>query len=284
MAGLLVTRLSRGETVILTNMDWILINELQLRLWIFGGGLTLFLCLGAAFSFRRIAIKIRSEQWAKNAGFAIASSILLKLLLPFTLTGIALYAHSSQQGLFYLLALPVWLEFLLMLLFLDILIYWQHRISHVVPLFWRVHRLHHSDTEFDTSTALRFHPIEILASYLLKAVAVLALGVSPVAIIIYEIVLSFCALFNHSNFTFSKRWEPFVRAILVTPSMHRVHHSTQVSETNSNYSTCLSCWDRLFSSYVRATARDPANMAIGLEEFRTSQEQGFLALILQPFK
>lgn len=265
-------------------MDWILLNELQLRLSIFGIGLVLFVCLGAMLPLRKIQTKSRVTQWLKNAAFAFTSSLALKLILPFTLTGVAIYLQNQQQGAFYWVELPIWIEFILMFLLLDILIYWQHRISHFVPIFWRVHRLHHSDTEFDTSTALRFHPIEILFSYLLKSLAVFLLGISPAAIITYEIALSFCALFNHSNFAFSSKWESAIRAVLVTPSMHRVHHSTRVAETNSNYSTCLSCWDRLFSSYVESTERNPVDMPMGLDEFRNPSQQRFLALILQPFR
>ncbi len=265
-------------------MNWILENENSFRLASFVTGYLLFFILGLLVPFRALNTSDRVPRWSRNIAFVFGNSILLKLLIPLSLAAIALQAEANNLGLFNQFSGLLGFEVILSLILLDLMIYWQHRIFHLIPILWRVHRLHHTDTEFDVTTAGRFHPFEILLSYALKALAVVALGLSPATIILYEIVLNFFALFNHANFALPKSVEPAVRAVFVTPSMHRVHHSTRPNETNSNYGNCLSCWDRLFSSYLKDSAENPKEMAIGLTEFRSSEEKRFSALLMQPFR
>lgn len=264
-------------------MEWILENEGTLRLLCFAVGLLLFFLLGLTVPFRRIARENTLSRWWRNIFFIVFNSLLLRLLIPVTLTAAALYAQRASFGVLNQIEISFAFELLLSLVVLDALIYWQHRIFHLVPLLWRFHRLHHTDLEFDATTAGRFHPVEILLSYVIKALAVLLLGINPVAIIIYEILLSSFALFNHSNFSFPAGAERRIRAVVVTPSMHRIHHSIERKETNSNYGNCLSCWDRLFSSYTHKSEVDPQKMPIGLHEFRSNKEQTVFAMLRQPF-
>jgi len=265
-------------------MNWILENENNFRLASFAVGYLLFFLLGILAPFRALKTSDKIPRWSRNLAFVFGNSILVKLLIPASLAAIAVQAETNNFGLFNQLTGLFSVEVILSLVLLDLMIYWQHRIFHLVPLFWRAHRLHHTDTEFDVTTAGRFHPFEILLSYALKAFAVIALGLSPATIILYEVVLNFFALFNHANFALPKRLEPVIRAIFVTPSMHRVHHSTRPNETNSNYGNCLSCWDRLFSSYLKNSTENPKEMDIGLTEFRSLEEKKFTSLLIQPFR
>lgn len=264
-------------------MDWILDNESTLRLTSFALGYFLFFALGLALPFRAIGAANKIPRWGRNLTFVFGNSFLLKLLIPVSLAGIAIHADTNTLGLFNQFSWPPGFELVLSLILLDLMIYWQHRIFHMVPVLWRMHRLHHTDTELDVTTAGRFHPFEIFLSYLLKAIAVITLGLAPATIILYEVVLNFFALFNHGNFALPKPIEKWTRVIFVTPSMHRVHHSTKSKETNSNYGNCLSCWDRLFSSYIHESAEDPKEMAIGLTEFRSPSDKKLAAMVMQPF-
>jgi len=170
------------------------------------------------------------------------------------------------------------------IILLDLGIYWQHRLTHKIPILWRMHRLHHSDTEIDVTTAGRFHVLEIFISYILKVIMILAIGAPASAVIIFEVLLNFCAMFNHTNISLPKSIEAIVRSLIVTPDMHRIHHSSKPAETDSNYGFCLSIWDRIFKSYNASSKEDDKTMEIGLKEFRSNDEQKLTAMLLQPFK
>lgn len=225
----------------------------------------------------------RGRRWLANLGLGLVDTLVLRLTLPVLAAGVALIAEERGWGLFNQLAWPAWVKFVLALLALDLAIYGQHLMMHKVPLLWRLHRLHHSDLDFDASTALRFHPLEIVLSMLLKIALVLLLGAPAAAVIAFEVILNATSVFNHGNVSVPPRLEPLLRRLLVTPDMHRVHHSWYREETDSNFGFNLSCWDRLFGTY-RAQPRDGhLAMTVGLQEFRDRRWLRLHWLLLQPF-
>jgi len=262
--------------------EWLTNNEQALRLFVFLGGFIGFLILGLLFPYRAIEGSQKYQRWVNNSLLTFANSFLLKALMPFTVVFVA-REYSSFGALSYISDLAIF-KIILGIVVLDFAVYWQHRVFHVVPIFWRLHRVHHTDTEFDVTTALRFHTVEILLSYLIKAIIIVLFGISFESVIIFEVVLNFCAMFNHGNYQIPNVIEKYVRQLLVTPSMHRVHHSVLVNETNSNYGFCLSLWDRMFGSYIPEPKNNPKHMDIGIESFRATSEQSIFKLLVQPFK
>lgn len=236
--------------------------------------ITLFMILvliGQLMPFRTVDsnVKQRLFRWAKNISFSLIYILFSKFILVH---------FFSYDGSFP--AVPI---FIMQFFILDLAIYLQHILTHKVPILWRLHRLHHSDTEFDTTTALRFHPLELFFSFFYKALIMITFQIPGVVVVVYEVILSSCALFNHSNFEFPAPIEKIVRKVIVTPGFHRIHHSSQPRETNSNYSSTLSLWDYLFRTYVDHAKANPKVMEIGLKEFRSKKEQSFLNLLKQPF-
>lgn len=225
----------------------------------------------------------RTHRWLTNFSIAVLDSLVVRIALPLLAVQSAWIAEQNGWGLWHVWNISAtWLELGLNLLILDFAIYFQHRLFHKIPLLWRLHRMHHSDVKIDVSTGLRFHPIEIVLSMLFKIALVVTLGISPVAVIIFEILLNASSLFNHANWNL-KKWDPLLQNLLVTPDMHRIHHSSQIRETNSNYGFCLSLWDRVFKSYCASAALPVEKMQIGLENYRSDQEQTLLPLLKNPF-
>ena len=220
----------------------------------------------------------------RNLGLVVIDSLLLRLAFPLLAVGLAVEVSARGGGLFGALAWPHVVEFALALLLLDLAIYWQHRLFHRIPLLWRLHRVHHSDIAFDVSTGVRFHPLEIAASMAIKLGLVYALGPDPWAVLAFELLLSLGSLATHADIALPPALDRRVRWLLVTPSMHRIHHSTWQPETDSNYGFHLSIWDRLFRSYRARPRSAERDMPIGLEVFRAPAEQTLLALLLQPFR
>ncbi|MGH8456215.1 MAG: sterol desaturase family protein [Stenotrophobium sp.] len=259
---------------------WLNDGGVQLRMAVFFALLALMLLL-ERLAPRRHSPALSRLRWPANFGLLLTGVLLLRLL-PLAAIGAALLARQHGWGLFNLIALPPWLTVVACWLLLDLAIYWQHRATHVVPLLWRLHRVHHSDIEFDVTTAVRFHPVEIWLSMLWKIGVVLALGAPPLAVLLFETALNGLALFNHANFRLpGDRW---LRALLVTPDMHRVHHAQYRAEIDSNYGNVLSVWDRLFRSYTAQPRDGHETMQIGLGEWRGENEQKIAALLLQPFR
>ncbi len=231
---------------------------------------------------RRGGERLRRLRWPANFGLAVIDSLLLRLLLGAGAVGVAVWAQQQGFGLFQRFALPPALAGVLSLLALDLLIYFQHRLFHAVPMFWRLHRVHHSDIEFDATTALRFHPVEILLSMLIKMAAVAALGAPVWAVVAFEVVLNGAAMFNHANLRIPAAADRVLRWIVVTPDMHRVHHSIHRDETDSNFGFNLPWWDRIFGTY-RAQPRDGhTQMRIGIDDYRAAGSQTLPRLLLQP--
>jgi len=227
---------------------------------------------------------IRSRRWFANIGVLVVSSVVLRLIFPLAAVGTALWADAAGIGLFNAIALPAWLAGIIAFVVLDFAVWLEHVASHKVPLLWRIHRMHHCDTGFDVTTALRFHPLEILLSMFWKALVVLALGPPAAAVLVFEIVLNGSAMFNHANARLPDRLDRLLRTVIVTPDMHRVHHSSDRRETDSNYGFNLSIWDQLFATYVVEPRRGHQEMEIGLPNFRTPRTASLVWILLLPFR
>ena len=259
---------------------WLLENEAQVRL-------TAFLSLLAVILIAQKLRPLRAlpggwQRTATNVALVVIDTLLLRVAFPLLAFDLALRMEAQGAGLLH--SLPPAAAVVTGILLLDLAIYWQHRLLHVVPALWRLHRVHHADIGFDVTTALRFHPVEIVVSMLIKLGLIALLGVPPIAVLVFELALNAGALFTHANFALPSKLDRRLRWLIVTPDMHRIHHSVHNDETNSNYGFHLSVWDRLFGSY-RAEPRDAQDsMAIGLAEFRDNREQTLWALLLNPFR
>ena len=223
----------------------------------------------------------RGRRWVTNLALFAIDTLAVRLVVPLLMVGAAGLANERGWGLLNLVALPQWLAIALAILALDLALYLQHWATHRVPLLWRLHRVHHSDPAFDVTTAARFHPLEIVLSMVYKMAVVIALGLPVWGVFLFEAVFNLATLFTHSNFALPPKAEKPARALLVTPDMHRVHHSARECETNSNYGTLLSGWDRLFGTYV-ASPRD--ELTIGLEEYQDRRPHGLGWSLLLPFR
>lgn len=242
-------------------------NEAIIRLSVFLG---LFAVLASleAFAPRRARSQPRRTRWFTNWGVTIVNAVTLRLMaivLPLLAVGAAVDADMQGWGLFNIVALPLWLEVIVAVLILDFAIWLQHLITHKVPLLWRLHRVHHADVDMDVTTAIRFHPIEIALSMLLKIGLVYLLGPAAIAVVLFEIILNGTAMFNHSNLALPGWLDRSLRKVLVTPDMHRVHHSVHRHEHDSNYGFSLSIWDRIFGTYIAQPEAGHDDMQVGLE-------------------
>jgi len=228
---------------------------------------------------------LKSRRWVTNLAMVVVSSVALRIVFPLAAVGTALWAQTSGIGLFPLLGLPLWAAGILAFIVLDFAVWLEHVVSHKWPLLWRIHRMHHADTGFDLTTALRFHPLEIVLSMIWKAAVIIALGAPPVAVLVFEIVLNGAAMFNHANIKLPKAVDAVLRLIIVTPDMHRIHHSTDPRETDSNYGFNLAIWDRLFSTYTQTPRLGDTGLEIGLSEWRDGRSTANLGWALAlPFR
>ena len=232
---------------------------------------------------RRTGVLERAGRWIGNLGILAIGSIIARAILPVAPVGVAVWAQSQDVGLFNIIDTPPFLAGVLAFLMLDLWIYGQHRLFHSVPLLWRLHRMHHTDMDLDVTSGLRFHPLELLLSLILKIVAVYALGAPPIAVIIFEIVLNATSMFNHSNLALPLKLDTALRLILVTPDMHRVHHSVRPLETDSNFGFNIPWWDRLFGTYIDEPIDGQTAMTIGLPLFRDERAVRLKYLLIQPF-
>jgi sterol desaturase/sphingolipid hydroxylase (fatty acid hydroxylase superfamily) len=217
-----------------------------------------------------------------NLGLIAIGTGILRVGFPVLAVAWAMTVHGG--GLFGWLDWPAWLAIPVAVLLLDLAIYWQHRLMHAWPLLWRLHRVHHCDVAFDVTTGVRFHPLEIALSMGIKLGLISLLGPHPAAVLAFEVLLSLGSLFTHTDIALPGALDRRLRWLFVTPSMHRIHHSTRRIETDSNYGFHLSTWDRLFGSYTVAPAEDERTMPIGLEDWRESRDQGLVPLLLNPFR
>jgi len=263
--------------------EFILANETSLRLTVFIGILCTMMAAETLFPRKTRALP-RAHRWSSNLLLIAIDSLFVKLIFPIVAVGVAALAIKNGWGLFNIIHLPIWLEVTLSVIILDMMIYWQHVAFHHVPFLWALHKVHHVDRDIDVTTGSRFHPIEIALSLLYKMVIVIILAPAVIAVIIFEIILNGCAMFNHSNVRLPLGFDRILRRFIVTPDMHRVHHSTIVSETNSNYGFSLSLWDRIFGSYTAQPAQGHDDMVIGLKEYQHSGTASLIWSLLLPFK
>jgi sterol desaturase/sphingolipid hydroxylase (fatty acid hydroxylase superfamily) len=239
---------------------------------------------GEALFPRRVQQIGRLVRWPSNLGLVALNTVLVRILLPTAAVGLAVIAEARGWGLLNAIALPVWLTLPLAVVALDLAIYLQHVVFHAVPALWRLHRMHHADLEFDVTTGLRFHPVEIALSMAIKLLVIAALGPSALAVLVFEVLLNATSTFNHGNVALPRGVDRVLRWIVVTPDMHRVHHSIHPAETNSNFGFNLPWWDCLLGTY-RAQPRDGhEGMTIGIEQFRTPHDLRLDRMLIQPVR
>lgn len=261
----------------------LLANEPAIRLGAFVGVFSL-VALWETLSPRRRRVLPRLLRWSNNIAIVVVNSLLLRIVFPAAAVGFAWFAAERGIGLFNLTELPPLLEGLLAFLVLDLAIWAQHLALHKVPLLWRLHRMHHADLDFDVTTGARFHPIEILLSMAIKFAVVVALGAPPLAVLLFEVALNATSMFNHANASLPAPLERLVRLVVVTPDMHRVHHSIIRRETDSNFGFNFPWWDRLFGTYRAQPEAGHDGMTIGIESFRDKAETRLDRLLTQPFR
>ena len=261
----------------------LLANEQLVRIAFFLGVLAVMAAWEVGAPRRRREIP-RLLRWTNNLGVVAVDTILVRLTFPVVAVGLAIMAEERGWGLFNVLEAPAWIAFAVSLLALDLAIYLQHVMFHAVPALWRLHRMHHADLEFDVTTGLRFHPVEILLSMGIKLAVVAVLGPPAVAVLVFEILLNGTAMFNHGNVRIPLGLDRVLRWIVVTPDMHRVHHSIHPSETNSNFGFNLPWWDRLLGTYRAQPREGHEGMTIGIEQFRTSRDLWLDRMLIQPLR
>ena len=285
-------------------------NTAIIRLSVFLGVFVLMAVLEALLPARE-AVLSRKTRWLGNLSMVVMGALVSRILLPVTLVGVSLWAQQKGIGVFNVLLDAVSADasssnqllnsgeplnnsstylvhiaiVTLSVLLLDMLIYWQHRLFHTVPMLWRFHKMHHADSHVDTTTGLRFHPVEIAMSLGIKAAAVVILGVPAIAIVIFEVALNGFALFNHANIRLPQKWDDRIGLVLITQRLHRIHHSQAKSESNSNYGFSVSWWDRLFNSFTPRAKQSDETLSIGQQDVPAVKENASIrALLLQPFK
>lgn len=261
----------------------IIANEAAVRLGFFAAVFTTMALWELAAPRRRLLLG-RGARWPANLGIVVLDTALLRLLFPAAAAGAALFAADQGWGLLNYLPLPAGLEFAVAVVGLDLAIYLQHVMFHAVPVLWRLHRVHHADLDFDVTTGLRFHPLEIIISMLIKLTVIAALGPALVAVVAFEVLLNATSMFNHGNVRLPRALDRVLRLAVVTPDMHRIHHSIEEFETNSNFGFNLSLWDRLFGTYKDQPDAGHEAMTIGISTVRDNRRCATLSgMLLLPF-
>ena len=263
--------------------EFLLAHEPAVRLGAFAVILVLMMVWEVAAPRRAQSIG-RWQRWPANLGIVVIDSLAVRLIFPVAAVGMGTLVEAKGWGLFQALEVPAWVAVLGSILLLDLAIYFQHVLFHAVPALWRLHRMHHADLEFDVTTGARFHPFEILLSMLIKLGVVAAIGAPAVAVLLFEVLLNLTSMFNHGNVRLAPGLDRLARLFMVTPDMHRVHHSIDRRETDSNFGFNLPWWDRLFGTYRAQPAAGHDGMTIGIPLFRSADELRLDRLLLQPFR
>jgi sterol desaturase/sphingolipid hydroxylase (fatty acid hydroxylase superfamily) len=257
--------------------------EMRIRLGCFLG-VFVVMALWELVAPRRPLAVSKGRRWFCNLGIIGLDSVVMRLAFPVAAAGVTLLAHEHQWGLFNNVGVHFALAIVLSVLLLDVVIYLQHAAFHFLPLLWRMHRMHHTDRDLDVSSGLRFHPFEIIISMLIKMTAIVLIGPPLVAVIAFEVILNATSLFNHGNVRIPLAIDRVLRLLIVTPDMHRVHHSIITKETDSNFGFSLSCWDHLFGTYRAQPKEGHDAMTIGLSEHQTDGPQKLWWMLLIPFR
>lgn len=262
-------------------------NEQKIRLLFFVSVFLIMAILEILIPRRRLKTG-KKNRWLTNLGVIALASAILRILFALLPVAVPLYmvswASENSWGLFNNLSLFNWVEFFLAIIIFDFAIYLQHRLFHAVPLLWRLHLVHHVDLDLDVTSGNRFHPIEIVLSIFIKVLAVLIIGPSAAALVTFEILLNVFAQFNHSNVKIPDEFESLLRKVIITPDFHRIHHSTRVVETNSNFGFNLSLWDYLFKTYRPKPEKGHEEMTLGLEQHQDPNQLGLIKILILPFK
>ena len=263
--------------------QWVMANEALIRGSVFAFIFIAMMCWEMIAPRRTLSLS-RLQRWGNNIGLFVLNSLLLRLLFPAAAVGMALAVNARDWGLLNQFEMPGWSEVVIALVLLDLAIWLQHWLMHRVPWLWRLHRVHHADLDFDLTTGFRFHTLEIVLSMLFKGMFIVLLGPAVIAVLIFEIILNAMAVFNHTNISLPAQVESWLRRLVVTPDMHRVHHSIEFRETNSNYGFNLSIWDRVFKTYIDQPKLGHDKMTIGIPGFRDpSQVDRLPGMLLLPF-
>jgi len=257
--------------------------ESFLRLGMFIGFFALFAILEIKFPRRQLQYS-RTRRWTTNITLSALNTVLTRIVLPTAGAGAAVVASHQNLGLLNRLDLPAWLELIAFLLIFDLTIYFQHRLFHLVRPLWLLHRVHHTDPDYDLTTGNRFHPLSILLSGLIKISLVLLMGPAVIAVVIAEILLNITAMFNHSNIRIPQQADKWLRLFVVTPDMHRVHHSIDFTEHNHNFGFSFPWWDRIFGSYIDQPKASHETMSIGIEGFQDTNSTQLLSSLAQPLR
>jgi len=256
-------------------------QEPAIRLSFFLGVLLVMAIWEVVVPRRRMEIP-RLLRWSNNLALVVVDTLVVRVAFPVAAVGLAVLAQDNGWGLLNQFDLPGVVVFIIAILVLDLAIYLQHVLFHAVPALWRLHRMHHADLEFDVTTGLRFHPVEILLSMIIKLGVVMALGPPAIAVLVFEVVLNASSLFNHSNIRLPSRVDAVLRLFIVTPDMHRVHHSIRPSETNSNFGFNIPWWDRILGTYLAQPSAGHEEMTIGIEQFRDRRSLWIDRMLIQP--
>jgi sterol desaturase/sphingolipid hydroxylase (fatty acid hydroxylase superfamily) len=262
--------------------EFIIAHEALIRMGFFLG-IFVVVALVEVFDPRRPLLTSKTSRWFGNISIVAINTVVLRLLFPAGAVGIAIWVGEQGWGWFNHAPWPAWLEIALSVVLLDFVIYLQHVMFHAIPGLWRFHMMHHADMDYDLTTGTRFHPVEILISMLIKAAAIIVLGSQALAVILFEILLNGTAMFNHGNFFLPLKLDRVLRLAVVTPDMHRVHHSVFPNETNSNFGFNLPWWDRLMGTYRAQPMRGHDGMTIGLHQFRDPSRLTLPWMIVMPF-
>jgi len=259
-------------------------HEAAIRLGIFLG-IFAVMAVWEVLAPRRALTVSKAVRWVNNLGLVAFNTVLLRLLFPAAAVGMAVFATDQGWGLFNYLQTPAWLAIPTAVMAMDFVIWLQHVMVHAVPALWRLHRVHHADLDYDLTTGARFHPIEIILSMLIKFATIMVLGPPVVAVIVFEVILNGMAMFNHGNVRLPLALDRALRWLIVTPDMHRVHHSVEDDEANSNFGFNLSWWDRLFGTYRDQPRGGHAGMTIGIHGYRQPRQVSWLpGLLALPFR
>lgn len=263
--------------------EWLLANEVGIRLGFFFG---IFAIMAGweVLAPRRTLTTSKSLRWINNLGLVFLNSFVLRLLFPAAAIGVAVFAEQQGWGLLNYYHLPFVLSVIVVVVVMDFVIYLQHVMVHAIPALWRLHRVHHADLDYDVTTGARFHTLEIILSMLIKFATILLLGPAVVAVIIFEVMLNATSMFNHGNVKLPKSVDRILRLFLVTPDMHRVHHSVEDNETNSNFGFSLPWWDHLFGTYIDQPREGHEGMTIGIHKYRDARQVDRLpGMLMLPF-